>query len=114
MNRWSGVVIVGLLLCGFLTGVVFAQKTFIYGAGNNSCGSWVVERQQKSDLSYIHSSWVLGFFTGANHFLPLSKIYLKETDSAAMLVWMDKYCAEHPLEPIHQAAMTLVFTLREK
>ncbi len=78
----------------------------IYGQGAQSCGLWA-ERNRNSRDS-VTQAWVLGYVSGVVH---QSGKKLKNTDAAAMSVWMDNYCKAHPLELIVTGASELVDTL---
>ena len=52
--------------------------------------------------------WVLGWVSAAGYY---SGQPLRDTDSQAIAAWVDKYCHEHPLSKIADAAKSLVETL---
>jgi hypothetical protein len=58
----------------------------------------------------VHQSWVVAFISGVG---ATDKYTLKETDSDAMLVFVDNYCQANPLEDIAAAAETLVYELKK-
>jgi hypothetical protein len=39
---------------------------------------------------------------------------MKETDAAAMYAWMDRYCAENPVNDVSDGAKALVTALSPK
>tara|TARA_Y100000296_G_scaffold52238_1_gene59834 strand:- start:403 stop:723 length:321 start_codon:yes stop_codon:yes gene_type:complete len=80
-----------------------------YGSGTNSCGSWVKWRKTKSGW-HQDGQWVNGFVSAAGYFGK----ELKEVDSDAMLVFMDNYCQQNPLNKIGDGAKALVRELESK
>lgn len=83
----------------------------VYGTGNNSCGGWSKERAARSMTSRYYQMWVLGFISGAGATLEIFNRSAKITDSDAAHAYIDKYCAEHPLETIHVASQMLMVEL---
>src|SRR5262249_49343881 len=78
-----------------------------YGAGPESCGSWLAARQATGTSLWLQSGqWVLGWVSaaGASN-VPAA---LRTTDSEAIAAWVDKYCREHPLDNLAAAAKHLV------
>ena len=84
------------------------QRT-IYGAGADSCGTWLAER--KTSAWFQDGEWILGFLTAANRF---ANVPPRHTDSAAITVWVDNYCQANPLEDLVEAATALLTTLGTK
>ena len=106
---------VGLVAIGIAIGalsVMGKQAYTVYGVGTVSCGKWVAEKEQGTSASH-KLSWVLGYVTGVGSFSD-DKFSLKKTDSAGITLWIDQYCAQHPLEDIVDAANKLVITLAKK
>ena len=100
----------------------------IYGPGHDSCGNWTATRGADANhptemaMHFAEQAWVLGLVTGmafARSMLALldgAEFYAKAlaqkpTDYNAITLWMDQYCAAHPLEQVHQAAQTLFLEL---
>ena len=82
-------------------------KTAIYGAGTFSCGNWLANRRGAEQFSY--NAWLLGWVSAAGHYEAHGP--LRDTDSSALIAWVDNYCREHPLDQIFDAAAGLVETL---
>lgn len=110
------------LLCTLLVPSSVAEQRVadMYGLGNHSCGAFLeaVSRQPATSVlkwegeywpsrssSYIE--WVLGFITAFNMTNSQAK-NLSGTDSAGVAAYIQKWCGEHPIDQIHQAAWTLV------
>lgn len=97
--------IIAMALLSFTVSSYAGQYT-TYGSGVNSCGSWVKWRKTESGW-HQDGQWVNGFISAAGFFGK----DLKQTDSDAMLVFMDNYCQKHPLNKISDGARALVKAL---
>jgi hypothetical protein len=78
----------------------------MFGPGTTTCITWTSDRKAGPDLDQTAGEgWVLGWFSAASHYksgLPA------QIDSKGLLAHVDKYCAEHPLDKVHDACRTLV------
>lgn len=96
-----------------VTSLAFAGPSYAeyteYGSGVNSCGSWVKWRKTESGW-HQDGQWVNGFISAAGYFGK----ELKKVDSDAMLVFMDNYCQQNPLNKIGDGAKALVRELESK
>jgi hypothetical protein len=80
---------------------------------HNSCGEWIDQRKKDGNPLYpqetIYSNsvrgWLWGFYSGASIY---GRRPLAIVQPAAIDAWVDKYCADHPLEDIDRAAVVLV------
>jgi hypothetical protein len=88
----------------------------VYGHGNGSCGQWVQDKVNASDRD-ADLAWVLGFLSGAGAVASslkddlgtkLNVRELRRTDAPAVTLWMDQYCAAHPLSRIVDASYKLM------
>ena len=122
----------------------FAQppQTIAVGAGSQSCGGWlsVQDDRRKTNVVTVKESmmlsWVQGYLVGAAQALtlrlgPSKPLALPDAqatygtlsgwiydmpDPEAITHWVTKYCREHPLEPLVDAAGGLageLFTKRK-
>jgi hypothetical protein len=83
----------------------------VYGAGTVSCGKYVEVRQSnKSGELYQFSAWIDGFLTAFTIYNPKADCdYINsKKDDAALLLWLDNYCKENPLDNFHLAIQSLV------
>jgi hypothetical protein len=78
-----------------------------YGEGSLSCGTWLAHRT--GGEQYPYNAWVLGWVSAAGYYQVRGA--LRDTDSNALIAWVDKYCREHPLDPINKAANRVVESL---
>jgi len=106
-----------IIIIGFYVFVnsVFAYQpkkiATIYGAGLVSCGKYVEARQSnKAGEIYQLSAWIDGFLTAFTMFNPdaYSDFINSKKDAAALLLWLDNYCKENPLDNFHLAVQSLV------
>src|SRR5688500_4723431 len=79
---------------------------FVYGMGDNTCGSYVLTRSATDREAPFQ--WVLGFVTAHDR---INRGAFKETDSDAVEAWLMQYCKANPLEYLHVAAQHLVIEL---
>ncbi len=101
-----------MLLLTIVTSSIQAN-TLLYGAGTESCGSWLEERKLgHSSLVYNHYvGWVTGYVSG--FMVSVGSGVYRDTDLDAMLVYIDNYCQENPIEQFGNGARLLVFDLRK-
>jgi hypothetical protein len=84
-------------------------KFTIYGAGTESCGRWLADRHAGD--WYLAGQWVLWWISAYGYY---GSKDLRKTDSDAIAVWIDNYCAAHPLDELSLAAEHLVGALSSK
>jgi hypothetical protein len=91
-----------------------------YGAGRFTCGAWVEGRRKSTrelqdPLEVIMTTWAEGFLSAATLFLWAKPgLRLKDTDESGIKAYLDKYCAEHPLDAFSDATTELVGELKEE
>ena len=74
-----------------------------------SCAAWgATPESSRTDFRW----WVYGFVSGAGHVLAKNNVELEETDLDGITAWVTTYCAEHPLDSIIRASISLVDELR--
>ena len=119
-NVTRAAAIAAVLLCAASSG--FAQRAppgvpmFQYGVGTTSCGKWLAERKElgrytpaerrELALHSLHIQWVLGWVSAAGLYNVQGP--LRETQDYEVDAWVEKYCQEHPLNKIDEAAARLV------
>lgn len=83
------------------------QQVMLYGPEPTpSCGAWTSARANPSNMvSAQYEMWVLGLISGMN--LKGPSIQTMGPDSQALLVWIDQYCAAHPLDNLVTGAIQL-------
>jgi|SRR6516165_6960445 len=102
-----------VLLCAAISVPAYAAGKFtLYGLGNASCGKWLAEAGDPNGMFFNSMlSWVLGFTSAAGYYDVRG--VLRETDSAAISAWVDKYCRQHTDDHLQDAAKYLVLELSE-
>ena len=98
-----------------------ASSTVI-GAGNVSCGTYALARQEGNAANKAAiSSWIHGYLTGMNELTenitgqPENIIGYTPATAATvegdLWTFFDNYCAENPLDVLHDAASALTNAL---
>lgn len=85
----------------------------VYGEGTASCGSYV-ESKNDEIQRYIYLVWLNGYLTAFNQYQS-SKLKIfngshdikKGLDSPALMLWLENYCRENPLDTFVRAVMML-------
>lgn len=92
------------------------ESTMIYGLQPPpSCGNWTAERKQRSGRAVQMESWVMGFLTALNLYVPATGGDIaKSADVEGFYGWLDKYCGDHPLDTFVGAVMTLADELHTR
>jgi hypothetical protein len=96
-------------------GPIVAQEgamVAIYGAGQKSCGTWLVDRL--TPLTYqANRQWVLGYLTAFNVYgLKTSPNIAGSTDAESFFAWIDNYCGAHPTDKLQRATASLINQLK--
>jgi hypothetical protein len=88
-------------------GLVAAQRPrsssyfSVYGLETQSCGAWLALPNKASSP---YGWWLTGFVSGAGYATPYD---MRRSDRDGLMSWVDKYCAERPLDPLASAAIAL-------
>jgi hypothetical protein len=90
-----------------------------FGVGLSTCATWTKARESGDDGYYVISNWALGFVSGVNmaggmNIADTGPDFLLGTDRNGLTVWIDNYCATHPLDPVIYGATALVKELRSR
>jgi hypothetical protein len=87
----------------------------IWGTGHESCGTWVADDSNQESRDH-DVQWLLGYISAYNRFaLTLDKDVAKGTiDGQGLIAWVDKYCADHPLDQIEPVSNRLIDDLRQR
>lgn len=92
------------------------EPTMIYGLQPEpSCGKWTAERAVRSGQAVQMQSWILGFLTALNLYVPATEGNIARTaDIEGFYGWLDQYCRENPLNAFTSAAMALASELQRR
>lgn len=124
VKRW---VSASALAAGLLTGAVNAQDAATTkqpvtaaqdipiatrGFADMSCGAWAASSNDAATRS-LYVTWILGFLSGVNFEDPHHQVGVGEMlSSDTLILYVNKYCRDHPLSTIDGAAFSLVRELR--
>jgi len=81
----------------------------VFAHGTQLCSKWNMEEAKDSWIYRTNEAWVLGFVSGAG----FSEDSGYETDYAAILDWVERYCEANPPQKISDAAESLITELRK-
>lgn len=105
---------IGFVILATLSEPARSETKTVLGAATQSCGTWTRLRKGPPSIDrVIVEFWATGYATGANSDFGKPDI-LTGLDADAVEAWIDKFCLDFPLEPLGQATLTLVTTLRNK
>lgn len=77
----------------------------------SSCGAYT--RAPAAERSWAQA-WLWGFVSGVNQARSERGPRLADTDTDGIVSWVDKFCAENPLNTFTNAAITLVTELEKR
>lgn len=80
--------------------------------GVPSCGDWVKNRTEQGWRGVADMNWFWGYLTGLA--MVSDKNFLKGTDNASLLLWMDNYCKANPLENVAYGGASLAGELIQR
>lgn len=81
--------------------------------GARSCGVWVKDRAEKSEMRVnANQTWLVGFLSGLA--LGTDSNFLKHTDNDSLYLWVDNYCQKNPLNDIDDAGQELAIELMKR
>ena len=87
-------IIITVLLMTMM-GSGYAQTYPIYGAGTNSCGTWL-EDSKTQPRWYQTRQWVSAWVTVYGYYSKDEWALVKNTDLNSKISYIDNYCAEKP------------------
>jgi hypothetical protein len=107
-----GISILVAFLVSVMNGPTAAEERpfALFSFADTSCGTWNASATRPERQMYLY--WFRGFVSGYNFAnkgpIPLEAMPNNET----LVLYVDKYCREHPLQPFVHAAFDLVTDLR--
>lgn len=85
----------------------------VYGEGITSCGSYV-ESKNNETQRYIYLAWLNGYLSAYNQYQSskLKKFngshdVKRGLDPQALMLWLENYCRENPLDTFIRAVIML-------
>ena len=80
-----------------------------------SCGTYVVARDEgrRGDYRKVndHSAWLMGYLTGYNARTSDTYDIMGNKDLQSLLLWLENYCKQHPLDSFAVAVNFLIIEL---
>jgi hypothetical protein len=77
----------------------------VYDRGQDSCGQVIEARRFNQQESIVYEIWLAGYVTAYNHLKPDTSDLLNlpiptkaPAPMASPMLWIEKYCTEHPME----------------
>src|ERR1051325_3398248 len=109
------VVFVFLAILGVFqaAGAASPQRGEFNQIGNYKVSCGTVTAASDARKSGYHA-WVAGFVSGAGYGYSMHGARLADTDFDGASKWIDKYCADHPLDELADAAVALVQELIQR
>ena len=98
-------------------------RYIVWGHGNDSCGTFIQENQNRTNAFEREISWVAGFVTAGNgewilvsrkQGITLDVDFLRGLDNAALEAWLIQFCKENPLKNLVSAGTALQTALIKK
>jgi hypothetical protein len=112
-------------MCGLafaFESVALAGDFIVWGAGNDSCGTFVQERATSSVRFRTEINWIAGSLSRANGEFSATMArkgirgadILSNLDHGALEMWLVGYCEKNPLKNLSSAALALETTLYDR
>ncbi len=79
----------------------------VVGIGNRSCGAWTTATRTQSIERREFNGWLMGFLSAMNS-TDKYKSIIVATDGFGYAAWVERYCAEHPLDTVYKASVSLL------
>jgi hypothetical protein len=107
-------------IAGCLMALAFCTQStsaaVLFGMENGqSCGAWTSQHRIHSVKTAQLEAWVFGYLSGwadtlasAPDATVRSRDPLAATEPAAVVEWMNRYCADHALDPLTEALRHLM------
>lgn len=101
-----------LLAAIFVLCISNVQAVTFMGAGTESCGSYLKEKESMPIVHGANISWIVGFLSGAASASGYD--VLNNTDSNAIEAAVTKYCEENPLRNVLEASTNIYLQLKKR
>ena len=84
-----------------------------FGAGNNTCESWLKERGKGEPRAWQLQQWLLGYVSAYNNWVHKGQNVADGTNAKGMFAWIDKYCADRPRDMLATVVEELILDLKK-
>jgi hypothetical protein len=121
--------VAAVLAALILSTASYGQGIYVHSWGTHSCGKYLAavhghppgagigfndrQRGQFSDDHTLYMGWLGGFLSATNWFVMDEPNGIK-TDSAAIDVWIRKWCEQNPTKSLAEAASAFVVDQRKE
>jgi len=117
MNKAIMALLIAIVAAAAIAAGVTAQAhakplVSVYGPTELSCGAWT-KVQTTTDIRRQYHMWMFGFVSG-QIWASRHRDTVAMTDADAITAYVDKRCADHPLDSIVKVGSDLVDELVEK
>lgn len=85
-----------------------AVEVTTYGAGLESCGTYLDTREQQNANEVAFVDWLSGYLSGANETSKRMNDILGSPNLSGAIYWIGQYCHAHPSAPFSVAAHALL------
>jgi hypothetical protein len=112
-RRYLFAVITGLAISTIAGAADKLGSYTTFGAGNNSCESWMTERGKAEPRAWQLQQWLLGYVSAYNNWVHKGQNVADGTNAKGMFDWVDKYCADRPGEVLATVVEELILDLKK-
>lgn len=93
-----------------LISVTEAEAGHAYlGVGSESCGTWIEARKSTGTPRVLQlRAWLFGFVSGVNNASQFEGELFGAEDADGLVAYIDKHCANDPLDALGEASNALV------
>ena len=113
MRRYLFALIAGLSISAAAVAADKSGSYTTFGAGNNTCESWLKEREKGEPRAWQLQQWLLGYVSAYNNWVHKGQNVADGTDAKGMFVWIDKYCADRPRDMLATVVEELILDLKK-
>jgi hypothetical protein len=107
--------LLGALIAAAMIGAERGATAYtVIGYGGQTCGKWTQDRNHNEFGARLNEAWLLGFISARNGSSQAGFDITQDADNAGLFVWIDNYCAAHPLVLIADAAARLITYLEAR
>ena len=114
MRRYLFALIAGLAISAAAVAADKSGNYTAFGAGNNTCESWLTERGKGEPQAWQLQQWLLGYVSAYNNWVHKDRNVADGTDAKGMFTWVDKNCADRPRDLLATVVEELILDLKGK
>lgn len=84
-----------------------------FGAGNNTCESWLKERGKGEPRAWQLQQWLLGYVSAYNNWVHKGQNVADGSNAKEMFAWVDEYCADRSRDMLATVVEELILDLKK-